>query len=317
MKKLVLIGCGDHSERYHAPAMADMARQSPGRIELAGCCDVNAARAQEFARRFGFARAWYDWRTMLADVRPDAAICVLPVSQNAAVAAEMLQRGLPFVTEKPIAASAREAELLAAAAERQALPHMVSLNRRFSPYLTAALDLARRCGPIRYLRGSILRHNRRESEFAFSTGVHVLDAMVFAGGAVSGLEVRKLPGSELSSRWCTGRLEFAGGAVGHFEMLPTVGMSEESYEFCGEGFRASVQMYGGGPRARLWHEGKLELDLAAPADQPPFITDGAQAELRHFVECLETGQTPSPSIAQALPATLLAWQVCQELQQGK
>jgi predicted dehydrogenase len=72
-------------------------------------------------------------------------------------------------------------------------------------------------------------------------------------------------------------------------------------------------MYGGGPRARLWREGKLELDLTAPADQPAFITDGAQAELRHFVECLETGQTPSPSIAQALPATLLAWQVCQEL----
>ena len=99
-------------------------------VEIVGVADVDVARAEEAAARFG-ARAFGDFRAMIAESELDALyICVPPFAhgdpERAAIAA-----GLPFFVEKPVALDIATAEGIAAEVAAAGLVTAVGYHWRY------------------------------------------------------------------------------------------------------------------------------------------------------------------------------------------
>ncbi len=314
MIRLALLGCGEHSRESHAAPLASYAASHPGEIELVAACDLDGERAAAFCRDFGFARAYTDVEKMLADETVDACVSVMPVERIVETSVRLLERGVPCVIEKPLGTSAAEVERLARAARETDTPHMVSVNRRFMPYLNRARAWAEEIGPLQYVRATQVRHNRSEPDFVWTTAIHVLDALRHIAGEVKVFDAEVQRRAGLSTLWYIISLRFEGGAIGQIEVLPTAGMVEESYELFGEGFRARVVAGSGTQRSlQCWRGGRLEVDERASDDEPEHLRNGSYEEVVEFVRALKTGTRPRPTVEDILPSAHICLSIAEEV----
>ncbi|HEV7893176.1 MAG TPA: Gfo/Idh/MocA family oxidoreductase [Pyrinomonadaceae bacterium] len=311
MIRIALVGCGEHSEGSHAAPLARYASEHPGAISLAAACDLNVARAEEFCRRFGFARAYSDLDELLIRESVDACVAVMPVERIAEVGAMLLGRGVPCVIEKPLGASLDEVERLARVARETGTPHMVSVNRRFIPYLNRATQFVRENGGPRYVRATMARHARDESDFISTTAIHAVDALRHVAGEVADFKSEVLGDRRSSARWFVISLDFEGGVAGRVEILPTAGVVEETYEIFGEGSRAQVVCGSGSQRSlKCWRDGRLEIDETAD-DVPEDVRNGGYGEVVEFVRALSAGERPRPTIEDILPSSRICFSVAE------
>jgi len=312
--RLALIGCGVHSRKQHASSLARYNREHPGEIELAAACDIDLGQARDFCQEFGFAKAYQSIDRLLVEEKLDGCVSVMPVDQITDVTIKLLEKGIPCTVEKPLGRSPKEAERLRKAAGSTDTPHMVSVNRRFIPALNHAISWARDVGPVRYLRGAMVRHARQRPSFIWSTAIHIVDAFRYIAGEVEEFEASVQDAPELSSRWFAILFRFAKGIRGRLDIIPTGGMKEESYDLFGEGFRARMSshfydhMY-----ARCWRDGKLVLEDYVPDDAPHEILTGGYAELVEFVSALRTGRRPEPSIEEVMPSQAICFGIAEQL----
>ncbi len=314
MIRLALLGCGEHSKVSHAAPLARYAAQHPGEIELVAACDLNLERASEFCHEFGFARAYTDAETMLASERVDGCISIMPIEHIVELSVMLLERKIPCVIEKPLGTSIKEAQRLANVARETGTPHMVSVNRRFMPYLNHGLSWTREIGPLQYVRATQVRHARDEPDFIWSTAIHVLDALRHVAGEIKDFSTEVYRQSGLSTLWYVVSLRFENGTIGRIEVLPTAGMVEESYDLFGEGFRARVTA-GAGPQRSLqcWRGGQLEVENYSSDAEPEDLRNGGYEEVVEFVRALKTGVHPRPSVEDILPSALICFSIAESL----
>jgi predicted dehydrogenase len=314
MVRIAIVGCGEHSRSSHAAPLARYAAKHPGKIELAAACDLNPDRATEFCQTFGFSRAYNDVEKMLASENLDGCVCVMPMEQIVPEAIRLLERGMPCVIEKPLGTSLADAEELARVARETATPHMVSVNRRFMPYLTEARQWIGETGAVQSIRASQVRHARDEADFIWSTAIHVLDALRNLAGEIRDFDtvVLRRPGSP--ALWYDISLQFESGVHGRVEVLPTAGMVEESYEFFGEGFRARVTAGSGTQRSlECWREGQKVVDEKTSDDVPEELRNGAYQEVEEFVRALRTGTKPKPEVEDILPSARVCFAIAESV----
>ncbi len=310
MIRIALAGCGEHSRTSHAAPLARYAALHPEEIELVAACDLNAAKANEFCHSFGFLRDYADLDRMLQAEKPDACICVMPMEKIVEVGIKLLNQRIPCVIEKPLGTSLDEIERLAQVAQETQTPHMVSVNRRFMPYLNQARSWMQERGSLRYLRASQVRHLRSESDFIWSTAIHVLDALRYIAGDVDKFEVT-MPGDG-NTTWYLIELKFKSGTTGHVEILPTAGMVEESYELFAEGCRARVTAGSGTQRSlECWQDGQLVIEAHAKEEEPEDLRNGAYQEVEEFVRALRTGKRPQPSIDDIVPSARISFAIAE------
>jgi predicted dehydrogenase len=314
MIRLALLGCGEHSRSSHATPLARYAAQNPGEIELVAACDLNLDRATEFCREFGFARAYTDVEAMLATERVDGCVSVMPMERIVDSAVMLLERKIPCVIEKPLGTSPSQAERLASATRVTGTPHMVSVNRRFMPFLNQALSWTRNIGPLQYVRATQVRHARNEPDFIWSTAIHVLDALRHCAGEVKTYSTEVHMQAGLSALWYLVSLRFENETWGRIEVLPTAGMVEESYEMFGEGYRARVVAGSGTQRSlECWRAGRLELEKHSSKAEPEDLRNGAYDEVVEFVRALRTGAQPRPSVEEILPSALICFAIAESV----
>jgi predicted dehydrogenase len=187
---------------------------------------------------------------------------------------------------------------------------MVSMNRRFDPALRVALDWWGE-RPLHYVRGTIVRVDRREPEFFYGTAIHPLDTLREIAGDVSDVSVDERRDAEV--RWYSVLLAFKCGAAGVLEVLPTAGSMAESYELYGPGCRALVRV--GGPdtgEVRCWEGGKLVLDGNPTLGEPTFVRNGTYAETSAFIRSLDGSRSVHPTPAGVLQTV----ELCEQIQQG-
>ena len=317
MIRLGLIGCGEHAEGSHAVPLARYASGNPGEIFLTAACDLRLERAREFCRRYGFARPYADFEEMLSKEDLDGCISVMPVERIAEVGIRLLQTRIPCVIEKPLGVSLGQVSDLLEAARETETPHMVSVNRRFMPLLNRALDWAKKIGPLRYVRCTMIRHERNESDFIWSTAVHAIDALRYVAGEISEFDVHTNRTEKSAARWYSISLQFHNGTLGHVEVLPTAGMVQETYELAGEGFRCSVTSPFGQPLSMYcWQGNKLVLQEIASIDAPEDVMNGSYNEVIEFVRALRTGIAPYPSIKDVAPSVQLCFQLTEMVAQN-
>lgn len=310
MIRIAIAGCGEHSRTSHAAPLARYAAAHSNEIELVAACDLNADRAVEFCRSFGFIRPYRDLDEMLSTEKLDACVSVMPMEKIVDVGIKLLELHLPCVIEKPLGTSLADIEKLAQVARDTQTPHMVSVNRRFMPYLNHARSWMHEHGPLRYVRASQVRHQRAEADFIWSTAIHALDALRYIAGEVEAFDVTLQEPESDEAPWYLITLRFESGTVGQVEVLPTAGMVEESYEFFAEGCRARVTA-GSGPQRSLqcWKDGELVIESRATDEEPEDLRNGAYQEVEEFVRALQTGARPQPCIDDILPSARISFAI--------
>ncbi len=309
MIKLAVIGAGSHSALHHGPAC--QALQS--RAHLTAVCDLNQTAAENYRARFGFARAYTDYKQMIAAESPDALIAVTPTARTKAICLDLLSFGLPLLIEKPVGVDAREAGEVLAAATKSAARVMVSLNRRFAPMIAEGLawlktNTAGR--PPRFMRAAMLRHDRHDPDFLTATAIHALDIILAVMGQPRRVEAVGTFGR--TSGWA--RLEFAEGAGAEFLIAPNCGCLSETYDIIGDDYCVQADYF---RELRIHDRGKpvlqRSLDLQAPVEK----REGAVAELAHFLDAVEGRAEFSPSLSDSLQFALAAGTIADQFGAGR
>jgi predicted dehydrogenase len=187
---------------------------------------------------------------------------------------------------------------------------MVSVNRRFLPYLNRAAEWATSQGELRYVRATIARTGRLEPDFVWSTAVHAVDALRHVAGEVRGFEAQVVRRGAFAPAWYAISLGFEDGVVGRIDVLPTAGFVEETYELFCEGLSARVVCDTGSQRSLwLWRDGALEAEAHVAGDEPEHLRNGSYEELVEFVHALREGRQPRPTIDAVLPSVRLCFAV--------
>src|SRR6185295_18264863 len=315
MSRIAIVGCGEHSRSSHATPLARYASQHPGEIQLVAACDLDAHKADEFCDLFGFQQSYTDLNQMLEERKPDACVCVMPMDHIVETGIELLERRIPCVIEKPLGTSLDDIERLNKVALETQTPHMVSVNRRFIPYVNETRSWLNEAGAVRYVRATQVRHARSEDDFIWSTGIHVLDALRYLAGEVDNFEVDVI-GPDAAAAWYLISLQFESGTTGRIEILPTSGMVEESYEFFGERFRARITAGAGTQRSlEHWLNNQLVKEATADESEPEDLRNGAYQEVEEFIDAVQKVRHPYPPIEQILPSARICFAIADSVAQ--
>ena len=305
MLRIALIGAGGHSQNNHAPALAKYVADHPGEVELIGVCDLQREKTERFCKMFGFKAAYTDYEEMIDVERPDGCICVMPIPLIADMAMNLLRRGMPATVEKPMGATLEEVRELVACARDTGTPTMVSVNRRFEPLTRQGMEWMQNRGRLRYVRASILRHNRLEKDFLSGTAIHCIDMLRTLAGEIGNREVRVHRGSP---PWFSIGFTFTSGVLGTLDVLPTDGSVEERYELFGDGYRVDARVGPSpNPRLRCWESGEVTVDVRPPSGAPDFVRVGAYGETQEFIQALNEGRPPWPSVEEVFPSVEMAY----------
>ena len=107
-----VIGCG-----YWGPNLLRNFAENEA-AQLRWICDLDEKRLGAMGRRYPAARTTADYRDLIADAALDAVAVVTPVATHFQIAKEALAAGKHVLMEKPLTATAREAEELIALADK-------------------------------------------------------------------------------------------------------------------------------------------------------------------------------------------------------
>jgi len=130
-----LIGCGGISGNHLA------GYRLVEEAELVACCDIDAAKAEDFARRAGITDAYTDYRELLA--RDDIELVDICTTDevHAEIAVAALQAGKHALIEKPFATTAAEGQGIIDAANAAGRRAMCAQSMRWAPKMRAAKGL--------------------------------------------------------------------------------------------------------------------------------------------------------------------------------
>lgn len=318
--RLCLVGCGEHAGSSHGPALSRYVAAHP-EWQLAGCADVDRARAEQCATRFGFAEAFGDAAAMLDEVKPDAVALVVPETATPALATRILERGLPVLIEKPPGRTASEVDGLIAAAGRggsggQPVPHQVAFNRRFAPLVSDMRRQLAALGPpsrIRHLHYEMTRVDRRDPDFSI-TAIHGIDAVRYlAASDYREVRFRYQEHPEAGPGVANIFLDavLASGATAHLAFCPTAGVVVERAQahVDGHSLFLHVPMWNAfDSPGRLLHleRGTPVLDRAGEGAASPWELGGFYAEYEAFLGDIAAGRTPGPSLQEARQSVVVA-----------
>jgi predicted dehydrogenase len=316
-----MIGCGEHAESSHGPAQARYAALHPG-TELAGCCDLDAARAERHRARFGFARAYTDVMAMLETEDPDAAVLVVPDDVTAALGSRILERGVPVLIEKPPGRTVDEVDRLIAAAEAGGgvvVAHQVAFNRRFVPLVQEACRRRDALGPpcsLQHVHYEMTRVDRRDPDFS-TTAIHGLDAVRFLAGAdyaAARFRYQPLPslGPGVANIFVDAVM--TSGATAHLAFCPAAGVAVERATLHAGGHTLFLRIpmwtaVDSPGRLQHFDRGRLVADIGGDAlgeGADAFVLGGFAGEYEAFLGDLAAGRTPSPSLRESRQSVAIA-----------
>jgi predicted dehydrogenase len=315
--RLCQIGCGEHARVAHGPSQARCARERP-ELVLAGCCDLDAGRAESFRRDFGYARAYTDPAGMLDAEHPDAVVVVVPVERTVAIGSLVLERGIPLLLEKPPGETIADVDRLIAAAERggRVIPHQVAFNRRFAPLVRELRRRIEEAGLVQHLHYEMTRVARKDPDFS-TTAIHGLDAVRYLAGAdyaEARFRYRERPelGAGVANIFVDAVM--ASGATAHLAFCPVAGVLVERATVHAHDHTLflHVPMWSGvDSPGRLWHfiGGKLAADLDGGRigdGTALFEAGGFYRETVAFLADVQAGRLPSPSLRESRQSVEIA-----------
>ncbi len=131
--------------------------------EIVAVCDIDEAKARDFAERFGIPKAYSDPEEALDAGKPDFVDIVTKPDSHLQLATLAAERGIDVLCQKPLATDYAEAERLVETCERHGVRLMVNENWRWQPWFRKIRRLieAGAIGEPFYARFSIRRGDGR------------------------------------------------------------------------------------------------------------------------------------------------------------
>ena len=203
--RFAVIGVG-HLGQHHARILSDMRG-----VTLAGVVDTKTERARTIGEQYGVP-SYTDARDVLDKV--DAVTIATPTTLHVDVALPFVERGIPVLVEKPIAASVHETDRLLAAAARQGTTVATGHTERFNPAVTAARPLIR--GP-RFIEGhrlGVFPERSLDIDVVFDLMIHDLDlVLALVDSPVESVEAVGVAVLTPRTDIANARIRFASGCI--------------------------------------------------------------------------------------------------------
>ncbi|WP_435208473.1 Gfo/Idh/MocA family protein [Streptomyces sp. bgisy034] len=192
-----MIGIGQRALNDYIPALYQLSRE----VEFAGACDIDPtaeSRLHQALLRHGNIsppRFFAEYTDALDWVRPDIAIVATPHNTHLGIAHELLDRGVPFLKEKPFAMTMAEAEEIARLIEKNQGYMRLCLQRRKHPLYIHAREALARIGRIRHFEATYqlnadayrvgwrARHETSGGGAIIDMGYHLIDVLQWFFGS--------------------------------------------------------------------------------------------------------------------------------------
>lgn len=318
--RIALVGCGKISQKY-----AGLIAAHPDEARLVAVCDLDAARATEFAAKYGGASfSSIDSMMDALGSSIDLYAVLTPSGAHAANICQLAENGARnILVEKPIALALEDAERAIHVCERTGAKLFVVKQWRYS---RAAKALRQAYDQGRFGRISLLttrlrwcRHQQYYDEASWrgtwahdggvltNQAVHAIDLLVWFGGEVQSVYAMcqtNLANIEAEDT-AVAVLRFANGRLGAIEATTAVRPKnlEASFSIIGEG--GAVEIGGGSVnKIETW-----QFEQAEPADEVA-LQSGVQANegpdsahwsyLQEVLSCIRKGREGGVSGRDAL-----------------
>ncbi|WP_193185835.1 Gfo/Idh/MocA family protein [Nisaea sediminum] len=288
-------------------------------VALAGIADPDPA-APAYAASLGTPH-FPDLETMLDATGPDGAIVALPTGLHKSAGLACIERGIPSLMEKPVAATLADAFELARASKAAGIPVLVGHHRRHSPDIGLARETVAsgRLGRIVTVSG-MWWVDKPESYFDVAWRrqegggtllinlIHDIDCMRFILGEISRVSaftsnaVRGLAVEDTASV----SFEFESGVLGGFTISDAVASpyswerasgqalyfphQPENYLFIG-GRDGALEV----PTMEHWHHGPGGGDWQNDLVRETLPLDGSRTyenQLAHFLKVIDGAEPP-------------------------
>ena len=247
----------------------------PYRPVLKAVCARDAAKAQEFANRWGYESVETDWRKLIARKDIDAIDVCTPNNLHKEISLAAAAAGKMILCEKPLAMNVAEGEEMVAAIEKAGVANIVWYNYRRVPAVTMAKQLIDegRLGRIFHYRANFLQDWTISSEVpqggaalwrldaaAAGSGVtgdllaHCIDTALWLNGSITKVTAMTETFVKERKHTLTGKMEpvniddacaflchFQNGSLGLFESTRYARGHKALYTFEVNGEKASVQ----------------------------------------------------------------------------
>ncbi len=218
-----------------------MVSPPPAMPVLAAIAGRDAAAVRAAAERYGYARAYTDWRDLVADPNVHLLDNGGPNDAHAEPCIAAAEAGKDVLCEKPLGRTAAEARTMLDAVTRAGVKHMVGFNYRFVPAVRYAHELIRSgsLGTIYHFRARYLQDWLADPRAPYTwrlgratagsgalgdLGSHVIDLARFligeptSVGATLSTFTRERPGGTVDvDDAFAASVEFASGAIGTLE----------------------------------------------------------------------------------------------------
>jgi predicted dehydrogenase len=304
--KIGVIGAGVFNQAYHSPALKALKEEFPG-LRLRGICDLDIAKAEKFIRQFGYEEAFDDYNKMLDADDFDGLYITVKPKDLCSIVLDIAKQNLPVFMEKPPGLGSQETRQMA---DALGAPSLVGFNRRHMPLNQKLREYVMSLRHVTFINCQFYRYKRREERFAFGTGIHGIDMMLYLGGAVNWVDtIKKIaPGKNTPQYLVT--FHYASGAIGTMHICPEVGCIVERYEVHGDekslllhsaqykspDFPGKLETYDG--------REKVHVDHGAFYD-PDWETTGIGNQARAFIRHLLEGSEMHPSLGESVTAMMI------------
>jgi predicted dehydrogenase len=302
--------------RHHARHLASLEE-----ARLVGVYDLDPACGRAVAEELE-TTSFPDLDALLEQV--EAVTVAVPTPAHLAVGLRALERGVPVLMEKPLAATVDEADALIGAAQRGGLQLQVGHIERYNRALRAAEPYLNGPRYIESLRLAPFQPRGTDVAVVLDLMIHDLDLVIHLTGGAEAIEVRASGLSLLSSHLdlANARVEFNNGAVA---MATASRVSRERIRrlrlFQPNGYLSLDLASGAGEFMRVrgdWQPGTGQalsdvverIELAAPE------ADALRLELRSFVHAVQGEREVVVSGEEGRAALALALRVADAVRQS-
>ncbi len=288
MKKLqcAVIGCG-YLGKFHAEKYASLPD-----CQLTAVVDSNPDTAREIADRYG-AEALTDYRPLLGKI--DAVSVVVPTSLHHAVSRDFLGSGSHVLVEKPITVSIEEADDLIAIARQQGVILQVGHLERFNPAILGLDETESKPLFIESHRLSPFNPRANDVSVVLDLMIHDIDIiLVLVDSEVERMDASGTAVLTQDTDIANARLVFENGCVANVT-ASRISMKMERKmrmfrpcSYISVDFQNRVLM--------KYRTGEKEMFPGIPeivTEESVFENgDALLEEIKHFVQCIQTGENP-------------------------
>ena len=288
-------------------------------VQLVGLQDPSADVVAQRAAALGNPPTFTDYRTMLAETRPDFVVALGQHRRMAETAHHLLDHGHPFMMEKPMGLDAAEVRGVAEKAAARNAFVAVPLPQRFSPFVARARQMLQdgTLGPLSHV---YLRLNRPTSaRYPAWDSAWMLDPALAGGGCLRNLgshcfdlflhltgEDARVIGAQVSRRvhgqpvedYASVQLRSASGVLGTIELGNTVPHDGSDSEFKIAGRDGILILYHDDRLRLITARGEQLLEAVPP--EPLYLTC-----VRDILDRRRRGAAPLVGVGELLRAVRL------------